>query len=318
MNLGVVLDLVTFVVSTAVGVVLYPFMIRSLRRLGAGQPIQAELPPEHHLKAGTPTGGGILFILLGVLGGVLAAQAGHAGSLPAVAGLVLGGAIGLADDLRKLKVGRIGIPARLKLPLQILLAVPVAWLAAGPDPGHQLLIAFDLGWVYWPLAVLAIVATANAVNLTDGIDGLCGSVSVIGLGGLVLLLPNARAGERAVGLILGGGLVAFLVFNRNPAKVFMGDTGALGLGFALAAMALQQKALLLLPILGIVFVLVTLSVIIQVGYFKLSGGRRIFRMTPIQFTFQLAGWPENRIVALFSAVAVIGVLAAVTLVRAFA
>lgn len=318
MSSPVLLDLAAFAISAAVGILAYPFVIRGLRRLGAEQTIQAELPPEHHLKAGTPTGGGTLFIVLGVLGGVLAARAGHAGAVPPVAGLLLGGVIGFADDLRKLQVGRIGIPARLKFPLQVLLAVPVAWLAGGPDPGHQLFIPLDIGWLYWPLAVIAIVATANGVNLADGIDGLCGSVTFIAMAGLVILLPHAQPGERAVGLILCGGLAAFLVFNRNPARIFMGDTGALGLGYALAAMAIQQRALTLLPLVGIVYVLVNLSVIIQVGYFKLSGGRRIFRMTPIQFTFQLAGWSEYRIVAVFSAVGALGTVAAFALTRAFA
>src|SRR5207244_13051170 len=126
---------------------------------------------------------------------------------------------------------------------------------------------------------VAIVATANAVNITDGMDGLAGGLSFIAIAAIVLL-PGASAGEKAVALTLCGGLVAFLVFNRYPARVFMGDTGALAIGFALAAMAIQQGLLLLLPIVALVFLLETLSVIIQVAYFKASGGRRVFTMTP--------------------------------------
>ena len=251
-------------------------------------------------------------MVLGLLGGVLAIWAGHRGAVPALAGLVCGGLVGLADDLRKLRVGSLGIPARAKFPLQFLLAVPVAWLAYQP---HQLLIPFDLGWLYWPLALLAIVGAANAVNITDGIDGLCGGLAAIALTVLALLLPDGSAGEKAVAMALVGGLLAFLWYNRRPARVFMGDTGSLGLGYALAAMALQQGVVLLLPLLGLVFVLETLSVIIQVAYFKATGGRRVFKMTPIHFTFQLEGWSEDRIDVVFWTVGLVAAAVTVSLAR---
>ncbi|HLQ61228.1 MAG TPA: phospho-N-acetylmuramoyl-pentapeptide-transferase [Candidatus Acidoferrales bacterium] len=305
-----IFDAATFGVALALGVLAYPPFISRLRRLGSGQVIQAELPDSHQRKAGTPTGGGILFVALGVAGGLLAVAAGHPGALPAVAGLVVGGLLGLADDLSKLRLGSIGIPARLKFPLQLLLAVPVAWLAQAPQ--HP----FDLGWAYWPLAVLAIAGTANAVNLTDGMDGLAGGLSVIALGAVALLVPGAGAGEKAVAMTLCGALAAFLVFNRHPARVFMGDVGALGLGCALAAMAIQQGRLLLLPLLGLVFVLETLSVIIQVAYFKATRGRRIFKMTPIHYTFHLEGWSENRIALSFWAVGLAAAVATALVARA--
>jgi phospho-N-acetylmuramoyl-pentapeptide-transferase len=307
-------DVGTLVISGALAWALYPSFIGLLRRRKAGQVIQAELPAEHQAKAGTPTGGGILFVLLGLLGGLLATAAGHRGALPALLGLLLGGLIGLADDLRKLRVGSLGIPARAKFPIQFLLAVPVAWAAYQP---HQLLIPFDLGWLYWPLALLAIVGTANAVNISDGIDGLCAGLAVIALVAVALLVPGEPAGAKAVAMALTGGLLAFLAFNRRPARVFMGDTGSLGLGYGLAALAIQQGALLLLPVLGLVFVIETLSVIIQVAYFKASGGRRIFKMTPIHYTFQLRGWSENRIDAVFWTVGLAAAAAGVALARAF-
>jgi len=298
--------LVTFVISLALGLLLYPPSIRMLRTRMT-QVIQAELPAEHQAKVGTPTGGGILFVLLGVAGGLLALGAGHGGAPPAIAGLVCGGLIGLADDLRKLRVGSIGIPARAKFPIQFILAVPVAWLAYNP---HQLGLPFDMPlWVYWPLALVAIVGAANGVNFSDGIDGLCGGLILIALVALAYLLPNAPAGEKAVAVVLMGGVVAFLVHNRHPARVFMGDTGSLGLGYALAAMAIQQGALLLLPLLGLVFVIETLSVMIQVAYFKATGGRRVFKMTPIHYTFQLEGWSENRIDAVFWTVGAVAAVA---------
>jgi phospho-N-acetylmuramoyl-pentapeptide-transferase len=315
---GPILDALTALAGCLVALAAYPPAIRALRRAKAGQVIQAELPDPHHKKAGTPTGGGIVFVAFGVAGGLLAAAAGHPGALPAVAGLVAGGLLGLADDLQKLRVGSLGIPARLKLPLQFLFALPVAWLAHSPAAGHQLLLPGDLGWLYWPLALIALVGTANAVNLTDGIDGLAGGLCAIAIAGLALFLPGAPAGERAVAMVLFGGLLAFLWHNRHPARVFMGDCGSLGLGYALAAMAIQQHALFLLPLLGFVFVIETLSVIIQVAYFKASGGRRVFKMTPIHYTFQLKGWSENRIALSFWGAGLVAVLATALLAQAVA
>jgi len=309
-----IFDLITFVVTFVVGLVLYPFLIRWLRRLKAGQVIQEELPDSHQKKAGTPTGGGVLFVAIAVLAGLLSIPAGHRGVLPGVAGLIIGGAIGLADDRSKLMVGTRGIPARLKFPIQLVLAFPVAYLAMQFGGMHQLLFPWPF-WIVFPVAVLAIVGTANAVNLTDGMDGLAGGLSVIAIGALVLLLPNGQAGEKAVAISLCGALVAFLIFNRYPARVFMGDTGALAIGYAFAAMAIQQGVMLLLPLIGLVFVLETLSVIIQVAYFKASGGRRVFKMTPIHYTFHHHGWTENRIALTFWAAGLVSALAAAGVAR---
>jgi phospho-N-acetylmuramoyl-pentapeptide-transferase len=305
---------ITFVVALVLSAFLYPVLIRALRRWKAGQVIQTELPDSHQKKAGTPTGGGMLFVALGIVAGVLATIAGHAGALPAVAGLLAGGLIGFADDRSKLQVGARGIPARLKFPIQILLAIPVAWLATVQGASHQLFLPAT-PWVIFPLAVVAIVGTANAVNLTDGMDGLAGGLSVIAFAAIALLLPDAAAGEKAVAMTLCGALGGFLIYNRYPARVFMGDTGSLAIGFALAAMAVQQGMLILLPIVGLVFVLETLSVIIQVAYFKASGGRRVFKMTPIHYTFHHQGWSENRIALSFWGVGLVSALAAAGVAR---
>jgi phospho-N-acetylmuramoyl-pentapeptide-transferase len=309
-----IFDLITFVVAFVIALVLYPPFIRALRRVRAGQVIQAELPDSHQKKAGTPTAGGVLFVAIAIFGGVLASLAGHPGAMPAVAGLVVGGLIGFADDRSKLMVGTRGIPARLKFPIQVVLAVPVAWLAVAQGAPHQLFLP-TTPWVIFPFAVIAIVGTANAVNLTDGMDGLAGGLSVIAVAALVLFLPGAPAGEKAVAITLCAALVAFLVFNRYPARVFMGDTGSLAIGFALAAMAMQQGVLILLPLLGIVFVLETLSVIIQVAYFKATGGRRIFTMTPIHYTFHHKGWSENRIALSFWGAGLVSALTAAGVAR---
>jgi phospho-N-acetylmuramoyl-pentapeptide-transferase len=310
----VILDLVTFVVTFLIALVLYPPLIRGLRRLKAGQVIQQELPETHQLKAGTPTGGGLLFVAVAIIAGLLATLAGHAGALPAVAGLVAGGLIGFADDRSKLQVGTRGIPARLKFPLQLLVAVPVAAIALDAGGSAQLFLPSS-PWIIFPLAVVALAGTANAVNLADGMDGLAGGLSAIAAAAIILLIPGAPAGEKAAGISLCGALVAFLAFNRYPARVFMGDTGALAIGYALAAMAIQQGVMLLLPIVGLVFVLETLSVIIQVAYFKISGGRRVFKMTPIHYTFHQEGWSENRIALSFWGAGLVSALAAAALAR---
>jgi phospho-N-acetylmuramoyl-pentapeptide-transferase len=309
-------DVGTFLIAFAIAFVLYPVTIRTLKELRSGQVIQEELPDTHQKKAGTPTGGGILFVLLGVVGGILATLAGHYGAWPSIAGLVAGGLIGLADDRSKLRVGTRGIPARLKFPIQLVLAIPVAWLATVEGVQQNLLPVTP--WLIFPLAVLAIVGAANAVNITDGMDGLAAGLSIIAVGAMVLFLPGAPAGEKAVGMALCGALAGFLIFNRYPARVFMGDTGALAIGFALAAMAIQQGWILLLPIVGLVFVLETLSVIIQVAYFKATGGRRIFTMTPIHYTFHHEGWSENRIALTFWGAGLVSALIAIALVRMLA
>lgn len=307
-----ILDLTILAVAFLVCVVLYPTLIRVFQRLRMRQVIQAELSSEHQRKAGTPTGGGILFVAAGIAGGLLAVR-NHPGALPATVALVLYGGLGLLDDLAKLRFGSIGLPARVKFPIQVLIAIPIVALAAMPQHPNR----FDLihQWYFWPLAIGAVVGAANAVNLTDGLDGLAGGLVVIAILGLVFLMPAAVLeerggfGERAVAMSLAGGVLAFLVYNRNPARIFMGDAGALGLGAALSAMAIQQGWMLLLLGLGLVFAVETLSVIMQVGYFKATGGRRLFKMTPIHFTFQLEGWSEKRIALTFwSAGAVAAVL----------
>ena len=305
---------VTFVVALILSLILYPPTTRALRRWKAGQVIQAELPESHQKKAGTPTGGGMLFAALGIVAGVVATVAGHAGALPATAGLLAGGLIGFADDRSKLQVGARGIPARLKFPIQVVLALPLAALALAQGGAHQYLLP-DSPWLLYPLSVVAIVGTANAVNITDGMDGLAGGLSAIALAAIVLLLPGAPAGEKAVALTLCGALVGFLVYNRYPARIFMGDTGSLAVGYALAVMAVQQGMVLLLPLVGLVFVLETLSVIIQVAYFKASGGRRVFKMTPIHYTFHHEGWSENRIALSFWGAGLLSALAAAGVAR---
>ncbi len=309
-----ILDLLTFGVAFALALALYPLTIRTLRRVRSGQVIQEELPDSHQKKAGTPTAGGVLFVLLSIVAGLLAMAAGHGGAVPPLVAIAVGGAIGLTDDLSKLRRGSIGVPARLKLPVQLLFSIPIAYLALVDAGWHQALLG-SAPWLLWPLAVVAIAGTANAVNITDGMDGLAAGLSIIAVGAFALFIPGAQAGEKAVAMTLCGALLAFLVFNRHPARVFMGDTGSLAIGFALSAMAIQQGYVVLLPLIGLVFVIETLSVIIQVAYFKATGGRRVFPMTPIHYTFHHEGWSENRIALTFWAAGLVSAIAAIALVR---
>ncbi|MGH7860709.1 MAG: phospho-N-acetylmuramoyl-pentapeptide-transferase [Candidatus Dormibacteraceae bacterium] len=298
-----ILDAITLALSFLIALALYPRLIPLLRRVQLGQVIQAELSPVHQSKAGTPTAGGILFVALAVLAGILAHRAGHPGTAAVTVALALFGLLGLADDVAKRRRGASGLRARYKFPLQVLLALPVVALAQG----SQHLIPSPADGLIWPLGVVAVVGAANAVNLTDGVDGLAGLSGLLAVLGTTLLLGGAVAGEKAVAMTLAGALIAFLVWNRHPARVFMGDAGSLGLGAALAALAIQQHWLVLLPLVGLVFVIETLSVMIQVSYFKLTGGRRVFRMTPIHLTLQLEGWSENRIALVFGGVTAISV-----------
>jgi phospho-N-acetylmuramoyl-pentapeptide-transferase len=191
-------DIGTFVVAFIIAFVLYPPVIRTLRRWKAGQVIQAELPESHQKKAGTPTGGGVLFVALGILGGTLSALAGHAGALPAVGGLLVGGLIGFFDDRSKLQLGARGIPARMKFPIQVVLAIPLAWIALQQSGWHQALLPSS-PWLLLPLAVVAIVGAANAVNITDGMDGLAAGLSVIALVALALFLLCVAQSSRSFG-----------------------------------------------------------------------------------------------------------------------
>ena len=306
-----IFDLLTVAAAFLVSVALYPLLIKALRRMGIGQVIQVEMAEEHQRKRGTPTGGGVLFIALGITGGLLSLIV-HRGALVATVALLLFGALGLLDDAAKLHIGQVGIPARLKLPLQLVLAIPVVILAHGP----QHLLPESVSWLYWPLALVAVVGTVNAVNFNDGLDGLAGGQTVIAMLALVLLLPGAGAGEKAVAMTLVGGLLGFLVYNRYPARIFMGDAGALGLGGALAAMALQQGWVVLLPLVALVPAIEVVSVILQVTHFKLTRGRRIFRDSPIHLAFQKDGWSEPRIVVTFWATGLVAALLAGWLARA--
>ncbi len=310
-------------VATAmlIGLMLGPWLIRTLRRKqGRGQPIRNDGPQTHLVKQGTPTMGGLL-ILIAIAISLLLWMDLKSHLVWATVLVTLGfAAIGFMDDYDKVaKASHRGIPAKLRLLLEFLIAGVAAWiiLREGPPLLYLPFISnagLDLGLFYYVFAAFTIVAFGNAVNLTDGLDGLAtmpviiASVTFMLIAYLVgnikfaayLGIPHVPgAGELAIvcGAMVGAGL-AFLWFNSPPASVFMGDTGSLALGGALGTIAVASRHELVLGIVGGLFVIEALSVIIQVLVYKRTG-RRVFRMAPIHHHFEQLGWPESKVVIRF-------------------
>jgi phospho-N-acetylmuramoyl-pentapeptide-transferase len=319
-------------------VIIGPMFIRTMRRLQIGQVIRDDGPATHLAKQGVPTMGGVLIIAAIVVGTLLWARLDGLLVWLGIFIILFYGAIGFIDDYRKIKKNNSkGLSAKGKLLLQIVGASVVGvviFLHPGFD-GHLSFPFFknfrpDLGWFYVVFAVLVIVGSSNAVNLTDGLDGLAAGPTVVTaavylvfsyLAGHVVLadylqLPYvAGSGELAIfcGTIVGACL-GFLWFNAYPAQLFMGDVGALALGGALGSIAIIIKQEFLLAIVGGIFVMEALSVIMQVGYFKLTNGKRIFLMAPFHHHFEKKGWHEPKVVVRFWIVSIIlGLFAIATL-----
>lgn len=303
-----------------------PYLIQFLRRMSIGKQIRLEGPQSHQVKVGTPTMGGLLFsavtVALTVVFNIIRAQ--HFSQFLTVGALMSCTVLGAVDDrLTTVRVGSAGMRARFKLAWTVIIAIIIVaalhtpgllghpdWVWV-PSFGH---VTFP-GVIYWPLAVLAIVATAHAVNLTDGLDGLAagsGAIAFTSFGVIALLTTNyVYTGEFCFTMV--GALLAFLWFNIYPARVFMGDAGSLALGACLATVALLLNQLLMLPIIGFVYLIVTVSVMLQVGYFKLTGGRRLLRMSPLHNHLQLVGWHENQVTQRFWIVSMLCGVAGVAL-----
>ncbi|MCY3849496.1 MAG: phospho-N-acetylmuramoyl-pentapeptide-transferase [Acidimicrobiaceae bacterium] len=284
-----------------------------------GQPIRSDGPEGHHTKAGTPTMGGVAIVAGAVLGYVIS---DFFGGIYTVRGIFVlmcivgGGAVGLLDDWIKVVAARNrGLNKRAKIIGLLVVAVGFAFLMTEFTSVHTTLsfTRFDnpgwelgrIGWMLW--AVLLIIATTNSVNLTDGLDGLAAGAGVICFAAFTLIAfwqfrhlenySNPAALDLAViSAAMVGGIVGFLWWNASPAQIFMGDTGSLAIGSGLAALSLSTSTHLLLPIIGGLFVLETVSVILQIIVFHRFGGRRLFRMAPVHHHFELAGWPETTVI----------------------
>ena len=290
-------------------------ILPALRRLKAGQEIREVGPKWHASKSGTPTMGGLMFItgtLLSILvAGWPAMMAGDWTHIYVILFALVFGVIGFLDDYEKVKRHQnLGLTAIQKFLLQLAAAILFLMLMRyeGLLSPHLyvpfLHISIPMSWpLYMVFAAFVIVGTVNAVNITDGLDGLSTSVSIP----VALFFVSAATwwGYIQLGIFaaaLLGGLLAFLLFNAHPAKVFMGDTGSLFLGGAVAGMAFAFDMPLILLLVGMIYIIETLSDILQIGYFKLTHGKRIFKMAPIHHHFEMCGWSEIKIVTVFTAV----------------
>ena len=309
--------LISFIVSIILGIIIIPI----LKKLKVGQIERDDGPQSHLKKQGTPTMGGIIMIItmLLVVTGLyvfftINNQNDLANKILPVMLLIIGfGIIGFIDDFKKLVLKNTkGLkPSYKMIGLLIISVAYVLYLVYGLNLGTDTYIPIIKQYIeipiylYIPFAIVVILATTNAINLTDGIDGLSSSVSTIIITCLTIIAILTRQSELAIiGSVAIGGTLGFLMFNLHPAKVFMGDTGSLWLGGVISAMALYLKMPIILLVIALVPVLETLSVIIQVAYYKKTG-KRIFKMAPLHHHFELSGWKENKVVIIFSLITLV-------------
>ena len=296
-------------ISFAISAIMGPVIIPILRRLKMGQTEREDGVQSHLLKAGTPTMGGVIILLAIVITSVF-----YIGKFPKIIPilfLTLGfGIIGFLDDYLKVVMKRSdGLYPKQKMGLQIVVTaifafymvkfsgVPLTMLI--PFSGGQYL---DLGWLSIPFMFFVIIGTVNGTNFTDGLDGLASSVTVLVATFFTVVAIGTSSGIEPVTCAVVGALLGFLLFNVYPASVFMGDTGSLALGGFVASTAYMLQMPIFIVIVGCIYLVEVLSVMIQVTYFKKTGGKRIFKMAPIHHHFELCGWSETRVVAVFSIV----------------
>ena len=305
----------------ALVVILMPPFILLLRRLGFGKRIRTEGPGSHMIKEGTPTMGGVLMIIV-VTAATILFHAFATGeflgpqTIAPLLTLLLVGGLGAADDYLNARTGE-GIRIRQKLLWQVVVAGAIAFQVQRTYAVTELSVPFvgQVGiepWVYILFAAFAIVATTNGVNFTDGLDGLAGGTLIFAF--VAYMIIALLAGQLNLAIfcaLLIGALLGFLWFNVHPAQIFMGDSGALAMGATLAVISLITGQILLLPLIGIIFVLEVGSDILQILSFKLTG-RRIFRMAPLHHHFELTGWDEEKITMRFWIVGVLAAMLGVT------
>lgn len=321
--LGTLLAAIAFAVVALVG---KPY-IAFLQKKYLGQFIREDGPQSHQAKAGTPTLGGLL-IFLGLMSGLAAfvfLDTGNSITLPTwivlLVGLVFGG-LGFVDDYLKIsKKKNKGVSGYTKLAVQLGLGMAVGLYVINYQERSNISVFYqtylELGWFFPIFATLVITGASNAVNITDGLDGLAGSTMIVALlGASLILYANGYPELAMICAILIGACAGFLLFNWNPAKIFMGDTGSLALGGILGAMMVLGDAELWLLLIGIIFVIEALSVMLQVGYFKLTQGQRLFKMAPIHHHFELSGLKEKQVVYLFTGIQAFAVLLSIFLLKA--
>jgi phospho-N-acetylmuramoyl-pentapeptide-transferase len=305
----------------AIVVILMPPYIRLLRATGFTKQIRIEGPDSHQVKHGTPTMGGALIIAIVLALYLLFRWPPEGGIFAPLAALAGVGLLGAFDDYLNAKTGE-GIRVRQKLIWQVVFAFAAAFLIQRTYQIDQIAVPF-VGAVfvnptiYVIFAAFAIIAASNGVNITDGLDGLAGGTLVFAFVAFLLVAllnkPDAQPNLAFLCAIIIGALLGFLWFNVHPAQIFMGDSGSLSLGATLAVIALITGQILVLPLIGLIFVIETGSVVLQVAYFKATGGKRLFRFTPIHHHFELAGWDEEKITLRFWIVGILSGLLGVTL-----
>jgi phospho-N-acetylmuramoyl-pentapeptide-transferase len=313
----------TIITGFLITVLLSPIFIPFLRRLKFGQSIREEGPKSHQKKSGTPTMGGLMILLSVTLSTLIMIFKFSEPSQEIYLLLFVMlsfGLLGFIDDFIKVVMKRnLGLTSRQKLIGQIVISVIFYLFYRRADsfvpeisiPGTD--IAIYVGWFYLLIVIFWLVGFSNAVNLTDGLDGLVSGTSAIAFGTFAVLAWNQSQYDISIfAVAVVGAVLGFLVFNAHPAKVFMGDTGSLALGGAIAAIALLTKLELVLVIVGLVFVIETLSVILQVASFKTTG-KRIFKMSPLHHHYELVGWSEWRVVVTFWSVGLLSAVLAIYL-----
>lgn len=301
--------LMSVLISFAISVVLGPVVIPFLKRLKVGQTVRDEGPESHLKKNGTPTMGGIL-ILFSVVVTSLFFVKDYPKIIP-ILFLTMGfGLIGFLDDYIKVVLKRsMGLHAWQKFSLQIVVTgIFTYYLLNYTDVSLAMKVPFmdgvylDFGWLNIPLLFFIVIGTVNGTNFTDGLDGLASSVTVLVATFFTVVAIGTNSGIEPITCAVVGALLGFLLFNVHPASVFMGDTGSLALGGFVAATAYVMQMPLFIVIVGFIYMIEVISVIMQVTYFRATGGKRIFKMAPIHHHFELCGWSETRVVAVFSIV----------------
>ena len=305
--------ILAIIIAFAVSAILCPIVIPFLHKLKFGQQVREDGPQAHLKKQGTPTMGGLVFLTAVVITSLLYIRE-YPRIIPVLFMTVGFGVIGFLDDYIKIVMKRSeGLNPVQKLIGQfIITGIFVYYLVCSGEVGTSMLVPFtggfehgiylDLGFLFIPFVFFVVLGTDNGVNFTDGLDGLCTSVTILVATFLTIISIGENSGISPITGAVVGSLLGFLLFNVYPAKVFMGDTGSLALGGFVASSAFMMQIPLFIPIIGLIYLVEVLSVIMQVSYFKATHGKRIFRMAPIHHHFELGGWSETRVVAVFSVI----------------
>lgn len=308
--------ILAIIISFAISAALCPVVIPFLHKLKFGQQVRDDGPQAHLKKQGTPTMGGLVILASIIITSMLYMK-DYPKIIPVLFVTAGFGIIGFLDDYIKIVMKRSeGLNPLQKLIGQfIITGIFVYYLISSEEVGTSMLIPFtggfdngmmlSLGWLFVPFVFFVVLGTDNGVNFTDGLDGLCTSVTILVATFMTIVSIGENTGISPITGAVTGSLLGFLLFNVYPARVFMGDTGSLALGGFVASGAFMMQMPVFIPIVGFIYMIEVLSVIIQVTYFKRTGGKRIFKMAPIHHHFELCGWSETRVVAVFSIITAI-------------